>query len=68
MEKQKPISMMIQETKQSLAEVINKSNLHPSIIELIVKDMYVEICQLNIANTAREKEQYLKESEEPTKE
>lgn len=60
----KPISIIIQETKQALADVINKSNLHPAIIELIIKDIYLEVCQLNLANTAKENEQYLKESTE----
>ena len=61
---EKPVSMIIEETKQSLADTINNCKLHPSIIEMIVKDIYFEVCQLNMANIAKEKEQYLKESTE----
>lgn len=61
---EKPVSMIIEETKQLLADAINNCKLHPSIIEMIVKDVYLEVCQLNMVNTTKEKEQYLKESTE----
>lgn len=59
---EKPISMVIEETKQSLAETINNCKLHPVIIEMLLKDIYFEVCQLNAVNSTKEKEQYLKES------
>ena len=58
----KPFSIIIEETKQKLVDVINQSNLHPSIVELIIKDIYFEVNQLNIETIAKEKEHYLQES------
>lgn len=60
----KPFSLMVQETKQELVNIINKSNLHPSVIEMIVKDIYWEVNRLNIETTKKEKEQFVKESAE----
>lgn len=60
----KPFSLMVQETKQELVDIINKSNLHPSVIEMIVKDIYWEVNRLNIETLKKEKEQFIKESDE----
>ena len=54
----KPFSLMVQETKQELVDVINKSNLHPSVMEMIIKDIYWEVNQLNIETLKKEKEQW----------
>lgn len=58
----KPVSLIIDETKKSLADTINDCNLHPSIIEMIVKDIYWEINRLSIETIKKEKEQFLEES------
>lgn len=58
----KPVSMIIEETKKSLTDTINACRLHPSIIEMIVKDIYLEVCQFNAVNAAKEKERYMQES------
>lgn len=60
----KPVSMIIEETKTSLVDIINNCKLHLSVVEMIVKDIYMEVHQLNTANAAKEKEQYLQESTE----
>lgn len=39
----KPISMVIKETKSNLIQVCNESNLHISILQLIVKEMHDEL-------------------------
>lgn len=52
----KPISMLIEETSQSLFRICNESNLHPSILELIVKDLYNELVQVKNIQTKKEKE------------
>ena len=57
----KPFSLIINETKQELVDVINQSGLHPSIIEMIIKDIYWEVHRLNIETTTKEKEHYLQE-------
>ena len=43
---EKPITIIIQETKDKLVEVLNTSNLPPVILEPIVKDIYNEITML----------------------
>ena len=58
----KPVSLIIDETKKSLADIINNCNLHPSIIEMIVKDIYWEVNRLSIETVKKEKEQFTKES------
>lgn len=59
---EKPISLIIDETKQSLIETINGCKLHPSIIEMVIKDIYVEVSNLSSTVATKEKEQYLQES------
>lgn len=58
----KPFSLLVQETKQELINIINKSNLHPSVMEMIIKEIYLEVNRLNIEITKNEKEQFIKES------
>lgn len=52
----KPLSMLIEETKHSLLYICNKSNLHPSILELIVKDIYNDVVQVKNILEKKEKE------------
>lgn len=58
----KPISIIIEETKKSLADTINNCNLHPSIIEMIIKDIYWEVNHLSVETKRKEKEQFLEKS------
>lgn len=70
----KPISMRIEETRNSIVDIINKSKLHPSIIELMLKGMYLEAAMLSNEVSEKDKQQYFDgqvektniESEEPT--
>lgn len=39
----KPLSMLINETKVNLVKACNESNLHISILQLIVKELHGEI-------------------------
>ena len=52
----KPISLLIEETKQGLLHICNESNLHPSILELIVKDLYNEVVRAKNIQAEKEKE------------
>ena len=63
----KPISIIIREAKETILEAINKCNLHPSILEFIIKDIY-----MNVAETAKniseiEEKQYLQNKNTTTK-
>ena len=58
----KPFSIIVEETKQELIKVINKSNLHPTALEMIVKDIYLELNRLSTETKTREREQYIQAS------
>lgn len=55
---EKPISMTIEETKNLIIDVINRSKLHPSVIELMLKGLYLEASMLSNDVLQREKEMY----------
>ena len=65
---EKPITMVVNETRGSLIKTINESNLPPFIIEMMLKDIYTEVNQLNINVSTREKEEYLQSLKESTEE
>ena len=62
---EKPITMVINETRESLIKTINESNIPPFIMEMMLKDIYMEVNQLNIDISIREKEEYLQSLKEP---
>ena len=67
----KPISMVINETRISLANVLNTSNLPPCILEMIVKDLYDEARQLSAFQSKQDEQNYtkaLKDAESTNKE
>lgn len=43
----KPITLVIQETKRNLFNILNDTPLPPCVLELIVKDILNEICVLS---------------------
>ena len=55
---EKPISIVIDETRKSIVDIINKSKLHPSIVELMLKGIYLEATMLSNEVSQREKEIY----------
>jgi hypothetical protein len=56
----KPLSMVLQESKENLIKVINGLNLHPSILELLIKDIYNEVRIQTLATENYEKLEYEK--------
>jgi hypothetical protein len=56
----KPTSMVINETRISLANVLNTSNLPPCILEMIVKELYDEVRQLSSFQSKQDEENYAK--------
>jgi hypothetical protein len=54
----KPLSLRIEETKQTLVNTINSSQLHPYILDSIVKDLYNEIHILYMNQSKQEIEAY----------
>lgn len=55
----RPISMIIEETRKSIIDTINKSKLHPSIIELMLNGIHLEATMLSNEVSQQEKEIYL---------
>lgn len=65
---EKPITMVVNETRQTLIKTINESNLPPFIMEMMLKEIYAEVNQLNVNVSTREKEEYLQSLKESTEE
>ena len=59
----KPISMIIKETRTELANVCNKSGLPPIILDLIVQGIYSEVHALAEKQWCEEKNDYIKKLE-----
>lgn len=57
----KPITMIIDETKSTIVNTINNSKLPAFILETIIKDIYMEVNQLAIQQANLEKQKYEEE-------
>ena len=44
----KPISIIVEESKQKIVNTINELHLSPTILEYIVKDVYEEVKKAHI--------------------
>ena len=60
----KPISIVINETRISLAEILNKSGLPACILEPIVRDLHEEIKQVSAMQLKQDTDIYNKAQEE----
>ena len=56
----KPITIVIEELKKDIVDDINKSQLHPFIIDSVIKDMYNEIHLSYLKQVEFEKQEYEK--------
>ena len=54
----KPISIIIEEARNKLADTVNGLGLSPTILEPIIREMYVEIQQLQKQELAYDKKKY----------
>ena len=57
----KPLTMIVKETKFNLAKVCNESNLPPVILDLIVQGLYSEIHTLSEKQALEEEKIYKEE-------
>lgn len=64
---QKPLSVLVDELKKNISDNINNSQLHPYILEQIMKEFYMEVHQIYIQQTQAEKEAYEKSLSENIK-
>ena len=54
----KPISLIIENAKQSIIDVINEVNLHPTLLEMVLRDIYNEANELAKVQLNRERAEY----------
>ena len=63
----KPLTMVVKETRTKIVNICNESGLPPVILDLIMQGVYSEIHSLTEQQTANEEKAYmqtLKESDE----
>lgn len=60
----KPITITIKETKEAIVAAINNSNLHPFILDSIMKDIYNEIHILYMNQIAQDEKEYMNAQEQ----
>jgi hypothetical protein len=63
----KPITMVIKETKNKLVNVCNESGLSPAVLDLIMQGLYSEIHSLAERQAAEEEMAYVKMLKENAK-
>ena len=63
----KPITMVIKETKNKIANICNESGLSPIILDLIMQGIHSEIHSLAERQTMEEEMSYVKMLEEASK-
>lgn len=63
----KPITMVIKETKNKLANVCNESGLSPAILDLIMQGLYSEIHSLAERQAIEEEVAYARMLQEAAK-
>lgn len=62
---EKPLSVLIRETRTNISNVVNESNLPPDILVPIVKDLYMRLCDIAEERYEIELEQYKKSLQTP---
>jgi len=63
----KPLTMVIKETKNKLANICNESGLSPIVLDLIMQGIYSEIHSLAERQTTEEEAAYVKMLEDASK-
>lgn len=64
MENKKPITLSINDCKKEIFKILNDSNLHPCILEYVIKDILNEVHSLVDYYTSKEKTEYDKTIQE----
>jgi hypothetical protein len=54
----KPLTMMVKDTKMKLAQTCNESGLPPIILDLIIQNIYSEIHSIAESQTAEDEKFY----------
>lgn len=64
---EKPASLLIQEARNNIINILNESKLHPSILELIMKDIMNDVINASTRIKNKELEEYNNKVIEETK-
>ena len=64
---EKPASLLIQETRSNIINILNESKLHSSILELIIKDIMNDVTNASTRIKNKELEEYNKKVLEEAK-
>lgn len=64
---EKPASLLIQETRSNIINILNESKLHSSILELIIKDIMNDVTNASTRVKNKELEEYNKKVLEEAK-
>ena len=64
---ERPASLLIQETRNNIINILNESKLHPSILELIMKDIMNDVINASTRIKNKELEEYNNKVIEETK-
>ena len=64
---EKPASLLIQETRNNIINILNESKLHSSILELIMKDIMNDVTNASTRVKNKELEEYNKKVLEEAK-
>lgn len=54
----KPISLILEDAKQAIVNTINQVNLHPTLLEMVLREVYNEANELAKSQYNREKAEY----------
>jgi hypothetical protein len=55
---EKPLSIKVSEIKEGIVNIINTSGLHPTILQPLVKEIYLEVDAYAKSYAAQEQKQY----------
>lgn len=58
---QKPISLIVKETKEEIVKLINNTQLHPTLFGMILKEVYAEFQEYEQKYSEQEQIQYYNE-------
>ena len=64
---QKPLSVVMVETRDMIVNTLNATQMHPTLLEMILKDIYAEVqaqARLMLENEAAEYQRMLNEAQE----
>lgn len=64
---EKPITVVVTETKDAIIGILNESNLHPILMEQIMNEIHTEVTNVLNQTVQKEKDEYEKSLEEEEK-